>query len=67
MEAAVSDLVKWEPGETIICVLCDREHGGDDPPGPWFRHRPTHRRRIPIFDTQHGWRTPLGYLVYVMP
>ena len=57
------DLVLWEPGETVICVLCNHERGGDDPPGLWFRHRPSDRRRIPIFDAEPFWR-PLGYLVY---
>lgn len=72
MEAAVSDFVIWEPGETVICVLCNRERGGDDPPGNWFRHQPSARRRIPIF---HAEQMPwgrladrcLGYLEYIHP
>lgn len=58
----MSDLVIWEPGETVICVLCERERGGDDPPGPWFRHSPSQRRRIPIFSK---YNTVLGYLEYI--
>ena len=57
------DFVVWEPGETLTCVLCGRERGGTDPPGPWFRHQPSHRRRIPIFQ---GPAT-VGYLEYVYP
>jgi hypothetical protein len=62
MEAAVSDFVIWEPGETVICVLCNRERGGDDPPGNWMRHRPSQRRRIPIFGERWG---TLGYMEYI--
>jgi hypothetical protein len=70
MEAAVCDFVDWEPGSTVICVLCKAERGGVDPPGPWFRHRPSHRRRIPIFDGRFDRIIPhraLGYLEYVSP
>lgn len=61
MEDAVSDFAVWEPGETVLCVLCNCERGGDDPPGPWFRHQPSQRRRIAIFGDR---MRPLGYLVY---
>lgn len=63
------DLVMWEPGFVLCCALCGHERGGDDPPGPWFRHRPSHRRRIPIYKAK-GWpglAVPLGYLEYVRP
>lgn len=62
------DLVLWEPGETLICAICGIERGGADPPGPWFRHRPSHRRRIPIYKAD-GWATgvPMGYLEYIWP
>jgi hypothetical protein len=60
----VSDFVIWEPGETVTCVLCERERGGDDPPGNWFRHRPSHRRRVPIFGP---FGSVLGHLEYVDP
>lgn len=63
-EAALCDLVEWEPGRTTACVLCESERGGDDPPGPWICHRPSHRRRIPIYDARDR-RRPLGYLRYV--
>lgn len=63
MEAAVSDFVVWEPGLTVVCVLCNGERGGDDPPGPWFRHRPSQRRRVPIFDA--AGPGIMGYLCYV--
>jgi hypothetical protein len=59
----VSDFVTWEPGETVICVLCGRERGGGDPPGRWMRHRPSQRRRIPIFGEVPG--RALGYLEYI--
>lgn len=63
----MSDLVEWEPGQTVICMLCEGERGGDDPPGPWIRHRstslPAFVRRMPIFDAQRPWK-PLGYFVY---
>jgi hypothetical protein len=58
----VSDLLIWEPGETLICVLCERERGGADPPGPWFRHWPSRRQRVPIFGA--GLEV-LGYLEYL--
>ena len=58
----MSDFVLWEPGETVICVLCGRERGGEDPPGNWMRHRPGRRRRIPIFGPN---RSILGHLEYV--
>jgi hypothetical protein len=58
----VSDLITWEPGETLVCVLCERERGGADPPGSWFRHRPSRRRRIPIFGPE---LEVLGHLEYV--
>jgi len=64
MEDAVSDFVIWEPGETVICMICDGERGGGDPPGNWFRHRPSHRRRIPIFGPG---RSILGHLEYIRP
>ena len=60
----MSDFVIWEPGETMTCVLCGRERGGSDPPGYWMRHRPSNRRRIPIFGMR-GWLVPMGYLEYV--
>jgi hypothetical protein len=67
MEAAVRDFMVWEPGQTLICALCEGERGGDDPPGPWFRHQPSARRRIPIFH-QGEWSMPImGYLEYVYP
>lgn len=61
-------MVLWEPGQTLFCVLCQHERGGADPPGPWFRHRPSHRRRIPIYKAD-GWAVtvPMGYLEYVRP
>jgi hypothetical protein len=47
-------------------MLCDGERGGDDPPGPWIRHRPSARRRIPIFgERRHPLGRALGYFVYV--
>lgn len=58
----MSDFVVWEPGETVICILCGGERGGDDPPGNWIRHRPSHRRRIPIFGP-HG--STLGHMEYI--
>jgi hypothetical protein len=62
----VSDFVVWEPGETLVCALCGRERGGSDPPGPWFRHQPSARRRIPIFHVSaHGYVATVGYLEYV--
>lgn len=64
MEVAVCDFADWEPGRTVECILCECKRGGDDPPGPWFRHRPSHRRRIPIFDSLKPHR-PLGYLEYI--
>lgn len=64
MEAAVRDFVLWEPGETLTCVLCGRVRGGDDPPGPWFRHQPSARRRMPIYGP-HG--SVLGYMEYIYP
>jgi len=60
----VCDFVDWEPGQTTICVLCNGERGGDDPPGPWFRHRPSQRRRIAIYEESDA-RRPMGYLEYV--
>jgi hypothetical protein len=63
MQAAVSDFVDWEPGKAVVCVLCGRERGGADPPGPWIRNRQTHRRRMPIFHWSPLY--PLGYLEYV--
>lgn len=60
----MSDFVIWEPGQITICVLCSGERGGADPPGPWIRHRPSARRRIPIFGPPG---TVLGYLEYVNP
>jgi hypothetical protein len=66
MEAAVSDFVIWEPGETVMCVLCGRERGGDDPPGNWMRHRPSQRRRVPIFGVGAFDRlVVLGHMEYV--
>jgi hypothetical protein len=62
----VSDFAVWEPGLPVECVLCGQVRGGADPPGPWFRHRPSHRRRIPIYDGR--FVVPgraLGYLEYV--
>lgn len=67
MEAAVSDFVLWEPGETVTCVLCGKERGGDDPPGPWHRHQPSARRRIPIFHAQGRWIARVGYMEYIYP
>lgn len=67
MEAAVSDFVTWEPGQTVICVLCGGERGGDDPPGPWQRHYGSARRRVPIFHVQGPWVATVGYLEYVSP
>ena len=61
LEDAVRDFVVWEPGESLICVLCQRKRGGADPPGNWFRHSPSQRRRIPII----GPAGALGYLEYV--
>jgi hypothetical protein len=58
-------MVLWEPGETLICAICERERGGDDPPGPWFRHRPSHRRRIVIF--HRNPLLPMGHLEYIWP
>lgn len=60
----MSDFVVWEPGLTTICMLCNGERGGDDPPGRWQRHVPTQRRRIPIWGP-HG--SVLGYLEFVHP
>jgi hypothetical protein len=55
-------MVMWEPGETLICAICQGERGGADPPGPWFRRRPGDVRRIPIF--QRTPLLPLGYMEY---
>jgi hypothetical protein len=66
----VRDFMIWEPGEKLYCVLCDKESGGADPPGNWFRHRPSHRRRIPILgpgDLFGPGDAVLGYLEYVDP
>jgi hypothetical protein len=49
----------------VECALCECAQGGDDPPGNWFRHRPSHRRRIPILGPVAG--RALGYLVYIHP
>jgi hypothetical protein len=57
----VRDFVLWEPGLSLICVLCEHERGGADPPGPWFRHNSL--RRIPIFHADLPG--PLGYLEYI--
>jgi hypothetical protein len=65
MQAAVSDFVVWEPGETLTCALCTRERGGADPPGPWQRHYNSARRRIPIF--HYSPMSPVGYLEYFHP
>jgi hypothetical protein len=59
----VRDLIVWEPGQTLICVLCGRERGGDDPPRNWIRHRPSHRRRIPIWGPGDA---VLGHFEFVM-
>jgi hypothetical protein len=58
-------MVIWEPGETLWCAICQCERGGADPPGPWFRHSPSHRRRVPIY--QGRSRLPVGYLVLIRP
>jgi hypothetical protein len=58
----VSDLVDWEPGLTVECILCGKVRGGADPPGHWIRHRPTHRRRMFIWD--RSLRFVLGYFEY---
>jgi hypothetical protein len=39
-----SYMIVWEPVQTTICVIYKKKRGGDDPPGPWFRHRPWARR-----------------------
>ena len=61
------DFVVWEPGQVLICALCNRERGGDDPPGNWQRHYGSARRRVPIFGgSEIGMPDQiLGYLVYV--
>ncbi len=59
----MSDFVVWEPGETLFCVLCNGERGGSDPPGRWFRHHPSQRRRVPIFGPFPG--SVVGYMEYV--
>ena len=64
MEDAVGDFVLWGPGESLICVLCNRERGSADPPGRWFRHSPSQRRRVPIFG---DYGSVLGYLEYIRP
>jgi hypothetical protein len=62
---AVGDLVEWEPGGTKVCALCGKESGGADPPGRWIRHRPSHRRRMFIWD--EGQRFVLGYFEFRGP
>jgi len=62
----VRDFVGWEPGYTIICVLCNGERGGEDPPGPWQRHYGSNRRRIPIYGPPHSeGDSILGYMEYI--
>jgi hypothetical protein len=56
-------MVLWEPGLSLICAICGHERGGADPPGPWFRHSPSNRRRIPIFHADSPGT--LGYLEYI--
>jgi hypothetical protein len=58
----VRDLIVWEPGQTLFCVLCERERGGADPPGNWTRHRPSQRRRMPIWGPGDA---VLGHLEYI--
>ena len=58
----MSDFIVWEPGETVICVLCGKERGGADPPGPWTRHYNAGRRRVPIYGAEG--RFVLGYMEY---
>ena len=61
-------MILWTPGEAFVCRVCGHS-SGDDPPGPWFRHRPSHRRRIPIFQGGEAfmWLATPGYLEYVHP
>jgi hypothetical protein len=60
---AIQAFIMWEPGMVTICAACMVERGGDDPPGPWIRQRPSNRRRMPIF----GQHPPLvaGWFEYV--
>lgn len=61
----MSDFIVWEPGETVICVLCGKERGGADPPGPWTRNYSTGRRRVPILRFQIGMPpATVGYMEY---
>ena len=63
MEDAVSDFVVWEPGETVVCILCNRQRGGDNPPGNWQREYDTNRRRVPIYGERiFPWSPPLGFM-----
>lgn len=52
----------WEPGYVRVCAICGREENGDHPPGAWFRYRPGHLRRIPIWGPRGA---TLGYLEYI--
>jgi hypothetical protein len=58
----VRDFAFWEPGTVRVCAVCQREYEDVDPPGPWFRHKPSHRRRIPIYGAVAG--LPVGYFVF---
>jgi hypothetical protein len=55
----------WEPGMAYNCSLCGRAWVYNDPPSQWMRHRPSHRRRVPIWGDLPG--LPLGYMEYVYP
>ena len=49
----------------MICVLCGKERGGADPPGPWTRNYSTGRRRVPILHFQIGMPpATVGYMEY---
>lgn len=55
------DLILWEPGETLVCVLCGGERGGQNPPGEWQRAYSTSQRRVPIYGPGN---TIVGHMEY---
>lgn len=66
MSVALYVLSIWGPGDSLICVLCECERGVSDPPGPWVRHQPSHRRRYHVLAPGAILGT-LGFLEYVRP
>lgn len=50
----------WEVGGVeVYCAACQTVRTYEtDPPGPWIRHQPTNRRRLPIYGRHRvivGW------------